>query len=66
MDIVSQKRRSELMSYIKAENTRPEIITRRLLHAFGFRFRLHVKDLPGKPDIVLPKYNLVIFIHGCF
>ncbi len=66
MDIVSQERRSELMSSVKTENTRPEIMTRRLLHSLGFRFRLHLKHLPGKPDIVLPKYNLVVFIHGCF
>ena len=54
------------MSRIKAKNTKPEMLVRRFLHANGFRYRLHVKDLPGKPDIVLPKYKTVIFVHGCF
>lgn len=54
------------MSGIKGKNTRPEIIVRQALHRAGFRFRLHRKDLPGKPDIVLPKYHAVIFVHGCF
>ncbi|MDZ7767162.1 MAG: very short patch repair endonuclease [Melioribacteraceae bacterium] len=51
---------------MKATDTKPEMIVRKLLHANGFRYRLHVKDLPGKPDLVLPKYNSVIFVHGCF
>jgi len=50
----------------KPANTRPEIRVRKVLHALGYRFRVHLKDLPGKPDIVLPKHNLVIFVHGCF
>ncbi len=54
------------MSRIKGKNTKPEMLVRRFLHAQGFRYRLHVKDLPGKPDIVLPKYKTVIFVHGCF
>lgn len=54
------------MSQIKGKNTKPEMLVRKYLHAQGFRYRLHVKDLPGKPDIVLPKYKTVIFIHGCF
>lgn len=54
------------MSRIKGKDTKPEMLVRRYLHAHGFRYRLHVKDLPGKPDIVLPKYKTVIFIHGCF
>jgi len=54
------------MSRIKAKNTKPEMLVRKFLHANGFRYRLHVKDLPGKPDIVLPKYKTVIFVHGCF
>lgn len=54
------------MSRIRARNTKPEIVVRSLLHRMGFRFRLHVRDLPGKPDIVLPKYRAVIFVHGCF
>ena len=54
------------MSHIKSKNTKPEILVRRFLFANGYRFRLHRKDLPGKPDIVLPKYKTVIFINGCF
>jgi DNA mismatch endonuclease (patch repair protein) len=54
------------MSRIKGKNTKPEMLVRKFLFAQGFRYRLHVKDLPGKPDIVLPKYKTVIFIHGCF
>ena len=54
------------MSRIRGKDTKPEMIVRRFLHANGFRYRLHVKDLPGKPDIVLPKYRTVIFVHGCF
>lgn len=54
------------MSHIKSINTSPELMVRRYLHAQGLRFRLHVKDLPGKPDIVLSKYHTVIFVHGCF
>ncbi len=65
-DIVDQATRSRMMSSIKGKNTKPEMMVRRWLHSLGYRFRLHRKDLPGKPDIVLPKYNLVIFVHGCF
>ena len=54
------------MSLIKSENTKPEKIVRSLLHTMGYRFRLHRTDLPGKPDIVLPKYKIAIFVHGCF
>ncbi|WP_379655037.1 very short patch repair endonuclease [Pseudoxanthomonas sp. UC19_8] len=54
------------MSGIRGKNTRPEWIVRRALHARGFRYRLHVRDLPGRPDIVLPKHRAVIFVHGCF
>lgn len=54
------------MSGIRGHNTKPEILIRRLLHRQGFRFRLHVRVLPGKPDIVLPRYHAVIFVHGCF
>jgi DNA mismatch endonuclease (patch repair protein) len=54
------------MSRIRSKNTRPEIAVRKVLFANGFRFRIHDNKLPGKPDIVLPKYNTVIFIHGCF
>jgi DNA mismatch endonuclease (patch repair protein) len=54
------------MSRIKGQNTKPEIRVRSMLHQLGFRFRLHRSDLPGKPDITLPKYRTVIFVHGCF
>ncbi|SHF06030.1 T/G mismatch-specific endonuclease [Thermomonas hydrothermalis] len=54
------------MSGIRGQNTKPEILVRSLLHREGFRFRLHVRELPGKPDIVLPKYRAAIFVHGCF
>lgn len=54
------------MSRIKGKDTKPEMLVRSFLHANGFRYRLHVKELPGKPDIVLPKYKTVIFVHGCF
>ncbi|MBX2899365.1 MAG: DNA mismatch endonuclease Vsr [Cyclobacteriaceae bacterium] len=54
------------MSRIKGKNTKPEMLVRKFLFSKGFRYRLHVKGLPGKPDIVLPKYKTVIFVHGCF
>lgn len=66
MDIFTPERRSLIMARIKSKNTRPEKRVRSLLHAMGYRFRLHRKDLPGTPDIVLPKYGTVIFVHGCF
>lgn len=65
-DHLSPAERSKLMSRIRGANTTPEKKLRSLLHKAGFRFRLHVKDLPGKPDIVLPKHKTVIFVHGCF
>ncbi|OUS07870.1 very short patch repair endonuclease [Rhodobacterales bacterium 52_120_T64] len=65
-DIVSPEKRSLMMSGIRGKNTKPEIQIRKMLHAAGFRFRLHRKDLPGKPDIVLPRYKVAIFVHGCF
>lgn len=65
-DIVSPEKRSQMMAGIKGRDTRPEMLVRRALHARGYRFRLHRKDLPGKPDIVLPKYRVAIFVHGCF
>lgn len=65
-DIVTKEKRSEIMSRIRSKNTRLEIIVRKLLHAAGYRYRLHRKNLPGKPDLVLPKYRTVIFVHGCF
>ena len=66
MDKLSPEQRSRNMAQVKAENTRPEILVRSLLHRMGYRFRLHDKKLPGKPDIILPKYKAVIFVHGCF
>ena len=54
------------MSRIRAKNTKPEVFVRSMLHRMGYRFRIHLKGLPGKPDIVLPKYHTAIFVHGCF
>ena len=54
------------MSRVSGKNTKPELVVRSLLHKMGYRFRLHRKDLPGKPDIILPKYKKIIFVHGCF
>ncbi len=65
-DVHNPKVRSYNMSMIKGKDTKPEIIVSKFLHSKGFRFRLHRKDLPGKPDIVLPKYSAVIFVNGCF
>lgn len=65
-DIVSTEIRSRMMSGIRSRNTRPELVLRSALHARGFRFRLHVADLPGKPDLVFPKHRAVIQVHGCF
>lgn len=65
-DIVSPEKRSLMMAGIKAANTKPEMVVRQGLHSLGFRYRLHVKDLPGKPDLVFPKYGAAIFVHGCF
>lgn len=65
-DTLSPAERSERMSRIRGRDTRPELVLRRLLHAAGFRYRLHYARLPGRPDLVLPKYKAVIFIHGCF
>ena len=66
MDTFSSVRRSEVMGRIKGKDTAPEMVVRRLLHQLGYRFRLHRRDLPGCPDLVLPKYHAAIFIHGCF
>jgi DNA mismatch endonuclease (patch repair protein) len=65
-DVHSKETRSYNMSRIRSKDTKPELLVRKFLHKNGFRYRLHVKDMPGKPDIVLPKYKTVIFIHGCF
>ena len=66
MDSISRKHRSWNMSRIKNRDTKPELIVRSLLHRKGYRFRLHRKDLPGKPDIILPRFKKVILVHGCF
>lgn len=66
VDRLTTERRSWLMSRVRGKNTTPEIRARRCAHSMGLRFRLHRKDLPGKPDIVFPKHRLVIFVHGCF
>ena len=66
MDIWSKQKRSEVMSKIREKDTKPEMILRSQLFKQGFRFRIHRKALPGKPDIVLPKYKAVIFVNGCF
>src|SRR5215212_1049052 len=65
-DVHDKETRSYNMSRIKGKDTKPEMLVRKFLHAQGFRYRLHDKKLPGKPDIVLPKYKTVIFVHGCF
>ncbi|WP_322788596.1 very short patch repair endonuclease [Pseudodesulfovibrio profundus] len=66
VDIVDRKTRSRMMSKIKGKNTKPEVAVRQYLHRKGYRFRLHRKDLPGNPDIVLPSRMIAIFVHGCF
>lgn len=66
VDIVDKETRSRMMSGIRGSDTQPELAVRKVLHARGFRYRLHGKSLPGKPDLVFPKYNAVIFVHGCF
>ncbi|WP_276502392.1 very short patch repair endonuclease [Terrimonas pollutisoli] len=65
-DVHNKATRSYNMSQIRATNTKPEMLVRKFLHAQGFRYKLHDKTLPGKPDLVLPRYKTVIFIHGCF
>ena len=66
MDTLSPKERSERMSKIRSKDSTPEMKLRSLVHGMGFRYRLHVKDLPGKPDLVFPARHAIIFMHGCF
>lgn len=66
MDRVSPTDRSRIMSRIRDRDTKPELFVRRLIHGMGYRFRLHGRDLPGRPDIVLPRHRKVVFVHGCF
>ncbi len=65
-DIVPAEVRSRMMANIRGKNTKPELILRKALHAVGFRYRLHDRAMPGTPDIILPRYRAVIFVHGCF
>ena len=65
-DKLSPEHRSRNMAAIRSKDMKPELVVRRLAHSLGFRFRLHRKDLAGKPDLVFPKYKAVIFVHGCF
>ncbi len=65
-DVHTPEQRSFNMSRVRSKDTKPELMVRKFLHAHGFRYRLHDKKLPGKPDVVLPKYKTVIFVHGCF
>ena len=65
-DVHDKKTRSYNMSRIRSKNTKPEMLVRKFLHANGFRYRLHVNNLPGRPDIVLPKYKTAILVNGCF
>ncbi|AYM07057.1 very short patch repair endonuclease [Agrobacterium tumefaciens] len=66
VDIVPAHVRSRMMSGIRGKDTKPELLVRKALHAAGFRYRLHERTLPGKPDMVFPKYSAVVFVHGCF
>ncbi len=65
-DVVTPEVRSRMMSGIRSKNTRQEVRIRKALHAKGFRYRLHRSDVPGKPDLLLPKYRAAVFVHGCF
>ncbi|RXT19407.1 MULTISPECIES: very short patch repair endonuclease [unclassified Bosea (in: a-proteobacteria)] len=66
MDRLSPDRRSWLMSRVASKNTTPEMVVRRLLHGLGYRYRLHTRDLPGRPDLVFKSKKKAIFVHGCF
>ena len=66
MDMVSAERRSQIMARIRSTNTVPELTVRSLLHRMGYRFRLHVANLPGRPDVVLPKHKVAVLVNGCF
>ena len=65
-DRVSEIKRSWIMSRVKGRDTKPELLVRSIIHRLGYRFRLHRRDLPGNPDIVLPKFKKIVFVHGCF
>lgn len=66
VDFLSPRERSERMSRIRGKDTQPELALRKVLHGLGLRYRLHCKELPGKPDLVFPRYKAVVFVHGCF
>lgn len=66
MDKLTPEQRSALMRRIRSKDTKPELAVRKLLHGLGYRFRLHRRDLPGRPDIVLPRHKKIILVHGCF
>jgi DNA mismatch endonuclease (patch repair protein) len=66
VDFLTPAQRSERMSRIRGKDSRPELALRRVLHRLGLRYRLHAKDMPGKPDIVFPRHKTVVFVHGCF
>lgn len=65
-DIMTPARRSEIMSRVRAKDTKPEMAVRRAAHAIGLRFRLHRRDLPGTPDLIFPRHRVALFVHGCF
>ncbi|MCG3179163.1 MAG: Very short patch repair protein [Phycisphaerae bacterium] len=65
-DVFTPEERSAIMRAVRSTDTKPEMIVRRLVHSMGYRYRLHVKSLPGCPDLVFPKYRAVIFVHGCY
>ena len=65
-DVFSKEKRSDIMSLVKSKNTKPELLVRKFLHSQGFRYSIHDKKLPGKPDIKLTKYKTVVFVNGCF
>lgn len=66
MDTITREHRSWNMSRIKGRDTKPELLVRSVLHRLGYRFRLHSKNLPGRPDVVLARHRIVVFVHGCF
>ena len=66
MDTVAPQRRSEMMSRVRGWDTKPELVVRRLAHGMGYRYRLHVGNLPGRPDLVFPSLRKIVFVHGCF
>ena len=66
VDVFTPEKRSWIMGCVRGRDTKPEVLVRSLVHRMGYRFRLHRRDLPGSPDIVLPRHSKVIFVHGCF